>query len=530
MNAAPLISAFDSFAHAAAPIAAAGAWQGLAIALSLALSLKLTRRISAAQRFALGFGAFAAIVALPLVALIAPASGSAIAASTGAASTDHAWLQLDARWIFAVAALWLIASLARATDLIVHVARLRRLWRTASPVEISTPVRSARAFEVCATQSLDRPSVIGFFAPRVLIPDWLLPRLTPGELNQIVLHESTHLSRYDDWTNLFQKLCLVLFPLNPALWIIDRQLAKERERSCDEAVVRITQAPRAYAACLASLAERGLSNRKEALSLGAWRRRSELVDRVHRILRRNRLMHPAAASVLLGSLGCSLLVGAVELARCPQLVAFVPARHAVNTVAFNHPSARLVDAVYTVDPRRIPQTPCPRLIQARAIMPSASPVKPFAGRAHAQSKAAAVGELRASSSEPGLKPVPRVLPTRQPVASPLNQDAPQLIVFTAWEQIEAPANQTVAADYDAHPDADKNPSQAPASAAIENNAQVQASGQTVPRSGAAPSAENPVPTQRRTFTQLILRVAPIGVKSSQPAAIPIGDGWFVIQL
>ena len=120
------------------------------------------------------------------------------------------------------------------------------MWRSA-PVEI------------CTTTTLQRPSVIGFLKPRILIPDWLFARLTAGELEQIVLHEAEHLRRRDDWTNLLQKLCLVLFPLNPALVWIERRLCREREMACDEGVIKITHAPRAYASCLARLAERGLN-------------------------------------------------------------------------------------------------------------------------------------------------------------------------------------------------------------------------------------------------------------------------------
>ena len=176
-------------------------------------------------------------------------------------------------------------------SLALHSVRLRRLWKAARPVEVSAAlvdaledVRGGRV-EICTTQSLDRPSVIGFLAPRILIPAWLMAGLTQGELEQIVLHEAEHLRRRDDWTNLAQKLALVVFPLNPALVWMEHRLCREREMACDEGVVRITNAPRAYAACLASLAERGLERRQaEALSLGAWQRRPELVHRVHGIL------------------------------------------------------------------------------------------------------------------------------------------------------------------------------------------------------------------------------------------------------
>lgn len=504
---------FGSFAHAAAPLAVTGLWQGLAVALSLALCLQCARRVSAAQRFALWFAGYVAVVALPLLPFAFDAlQKSSKHALAVPAAASHVCLQFDVRWTYAIATLWLVASTVRAADLIFHVIRLRRLWRSASPIEIQALPHSQRGFEVCATQFLDRPSVIGFFAPRVLIPDWLLARVSPDELQHIVLHESVHLARRDDWTNLFQKLCLVLFPLNPALWAIERQLAKEREMACDEAVVRITQAPRAYAACLTSLAERGMAYRKEALSLGAWQHRSELVRRVHRILRSHRGLSPAAGRLLLGAFGCSLLVGTFELARCPQLVAFVPASQPAGSA--NVASAVLGDAVYPTDPRRARLAPGMHMIQAKAEMPTALAMKPLMSGTHMKNRTE--GELRTASADRGMAVRnPHALATRGTVASGSKTDATQqLIVFTAWEQVEtsAPGSQTAIADYDVQPVPESNAS-----------SKVQA--------GTPGKAKSSQSTERRTtVTQLILRVTPSSSKSKQPTAIPIGDGWFVIQL
>ena len=268
-------------------------------------------------------------------------SGAPIAATPAGAITARPWLELDSRWGFAIAALWLAASTFRAAELVFHSLRLRRLWRGATPVEMDGSLRSLlaallpRRIEICTTPDLDRPSVIGFFAPRILIPEWLFLRLTPGELEQVVLHEAEHLRRRDDWTNLLQKLSLVLFPLNPALAWMERRLCREREMACDEGVVERTQAPRTYAACLTALAERGLQHREferreflrraQALSLGAFERRPELVSRVNSILRRKKALHPLAAGALVGIVGCGLVIGAFELSHSPQLVAFVAA-------------------------------------------------------------------------------------------------------------------------------------------------------------------------------------------------------------
>src|SRR6202042_1008262 len=62
--------------------------------------------------------------------------------------------------------------------------------------------------------------------------------------------------------------------------------------------------------------------RAAALSLGAWERQSELVQRVHSILLRSEGMSKAQASVVMSVLVLGLVGGAAELSRCPQVVSF----------------------------------------------------------------------------------------------------------------------------------------------------------------------------------------------------------------
>ncbi len=383
-----LLATWSALSQPAAVLVLTAVWQGAAVALGLALCLRLAPRSPARHRFALwgaGFGALVGLQLLPLISRLIPphlqvTSGSA-ASGVFTAAPLHPWLQLSSTWSLLIASLWLAASLLRAADLAIHALHLRRLWRSGVPVEALkgranaaqslavlkghgfsraetaaklsgalAPEESSfwdhcrgifrrREVQICTTTELERPSVIGFFAPRILIPDWLFSRLTPGELDQIVLHETQHLRRRDDWTNLLQKLCLVLFPLNPGLAWIERRLCREREMACDDGVIHITRAPRAYAACLASLAERGLQRRAGALSLGVWHARPELVHRVHSILRRKHALSPLAARAVLAATACLLLAGATALARCPRLVAFVPA-HRTSAALKGHGFSR----------------------------------------------------------------------------------------------------------------------------------------------------------------------------------------------
>jgi beta-lactamase regulating signal transducer with metallopeptidase domain len=504
---------FANVLNGAARVAVAGLWQGLAIVFAVALCLQCARRMPAAQRFALWGAGFLAAAVLPLAPWLLSSISPNHAGVVAASMTPHPWFQLSTRWALAIAALWFIGSLARAVDLCVHVARLTHLWQTATPIDLQTGYIASRKFAICRTEHLEKPSVIGFFRPRVLIPDWLLPKLTREELDQIVLHESTHLTRRDDWTNLLQKLCLVFIPLNPALWWMDRQLAREREMACDEAVVRATRAPRAYAACLAGLAEHGMMHRREALSLGAWQHRSELAQRVRRILRTHRSLSNTTARVLLGAFGCGLVAVSVELVRCPQLVAFVPTAASVQSAPrLGNGSAQLGDAVFPNNPRREMLTSGAHVVEARAEMPTAPIAKPFAGRARTQ--AAAVGELRAASSGPGASKQPRPSMTNRQADS---HELPQLIVFTSWEQIETvPAGtQTAVADYDTAKGVELDAGTKSKTAADDSKPADDAVQQKEAQHG-------------MRFTQLILRVTPSN--PSVPAAIPIGGGWLVIQL
>jgi hypothetical protein len=307
----------------------AAVWQGVLLAVVVWVGLRLLPKTPAAVRFAIWFAVFLVVAGLPVVSLWPRAAGVG----------GHAWLTVDSRWCVAVAGVWVLASVVRAGTLVVAGFRLRALWKRAEVVDVGvegiTPPQTmklsemghpvlwpGRRAQVCVSDEVDRPSVIGFFAPKILIPRWLLEKLTAAELRQIVLHETGHLGRADDWLNLVQKIALVVFPLNPALAWVERRLCFERELACDERVLRETGAPKAYAACLAGLAEYRLGRRAGALSIGALGRESELGQRVGRILRGGGGMKAAHARLVLGGAMLGLMFGAVELARAPQVVAF----------------------------------------------------------------------------------------------------------------------------------------------------------------------------------------------------------------
>ncbi len=585
--------AFRSFAHAAAPVAVTALWQGAVVAAGLALCLRIAPRVAAAHRFAAWAAGFSVLAALPFVPalsrLISLNTESNIGAAQLPSPAAHAWIahplfEISDRWSLAIAALWVLLALARAIDLAIHTARLRRLWKSAElrafhflDESSGNGARRPR-FELCTTRELDRPSVIGFFAPRILIPAWLMARLTPQELDQVVLHEAEHLRRRDDWTNLLQKLCLVFFPLNPALAFIERRLCGEREMACDEGVVRRTQAPRAYAACLAGLAERHMEHRAEALSLGAraraltlgaFERRPELARRVHSILVRRSAMNPVVSRTLVGALGCALIVGAVALARCPQLVAFVPAEPRV-TVATEQRS----EADLRTDERVASMDSHFHAINAMAIMPETTQrggthcvTTIYKAGAHTRESKYRRTEVSAPANVTGLDAVAD--PAKSMTATPQ-----ELIVLTAFEQVQSSGDvlgDRVVSDYapntNGHPvdgsagqvtitrlvfrvygraTAGASESDGPAAITGSNGADVQAAGQQPVTAIAASAIGTDANTQQinsatgkpagqamnKSVNPAAGQTSPREANSlaGQPHAIALGNGWFVIQL
>ena len=511
-------SAWELFGQSAGSALATSIWQGGVIVCGLEIAMRLMPRVSAAHRFAVWAAGFGLTGVLPLLPHIhfgwnAVETGASVAGASGSAG---ALFQLDARWGMLIAGLWVAASFLRAAGLVAHSVRLRRLWKAARPIEVSERLRAALEdlrggrVEICTTQMLDRPSVIGFFAPRILIPGWLLHRVTSDELEQIVLHEAQHLRRRDDWINLLQKICLMAFPLNPSLAWMERRLCGEREMACDEGVVRITNAPRAYAACLASLAERGLERRAEALSLGAWQRRPELVRRVHRILQRRRGMSKATSGALVAVVGCVLVAGSVEMARCPQVIAFVPRQKSLAMTPERQQQLAALLAQENAESRMtLPANY--KALQAKAVMPLAK--QPSQNVVKCDGKNSSKVARKGTAAE-------QVAKTGDRLARPDREE--KWVVLSAWEEVQTVSRWSGSvADYDALNVVDGQ--------AIASQSKA---GPTGKRQATGRASANGM-ENHYTFTRLILHVVPAAnpdSPSTQPAIEPVRGGWLVFQL
>jgi beta-lactamase regulating signal transducer with metallopeptidase domain len=343
-----------AFSAALSSALLAAVWQGALLAAAVALALRLFPAIPAAVRSFVWTATFVVLIALHIL----PAHPEATA------RVAHE-LRVAPVWSVAFATLWLALSCFRAVQFALSALRLREIARRATPIG-PPPTCQGRRYTLCVSPDVDRPSVLGFFHPRILLPPALLASLAPEQLRQILLHETEHLRRSDDWSNLLQKLALVVFPLNPALAWVERRLCLERELACDDRVLEATGARKAYATCLAHLAEHSMLRRSLGLALGVLGSRtrpSELANRVHRILSQPATrLNPAQSRLAAAVLLCGLVGGAVTLAHAPRLVSFAPvASPAGQTVA------------QSAAPSTLASTPRPILV--KAVVPAQAAVQ-----------------------------------------------------------------------------------------------------------------------------------------------------------
>ena len=328
--------------------------EGFLIAIFAWALLRVLRRQNSGTRFAVWFLALLSVAALPVLGGFGEGRGLMAGMSSWAASADS-WgslrpaITIPGRWALFVFGAWALGACVAMMRLVAGLWRLRRLRRSCTPVvaaDLDPAVRKtveaisasgsvgaksiSKSITIATSESVRVPAAIGFWKRTIVLPAWALRELPAQDLTVILLHEFAHLRRWDDWTNLIQKIVRALFFFHPAVWWIEKRISVEREMACDDAVLAETANPHGYAACLVSLLEKSLAHRlaqrltdkRWSMAQAAVHRAREASLRLAQILDKNR---PAATRVwkpALGMVGAFSVACIMALPHAPQFVAF----------------------------------------------------------------------------------------------------------------------------------------------------------------------------------------------------------------
>ena len=277
--------------------------QGLVLTLLVWGGLRLAPSVTASTRYVVWWATLLAVLALPLIG----GDGRAVVEPIGSGA---GWGVPE--WVVALGiGIWLgtvVLRLSRVARTVERQQRHRRgcttlpaacerdlsMWRTAR--EHGRPMRVAASDDVAV------PTVLGLINPVIAMPWRVVTRFDAAEIDQLVLHETGRVQRWDDWSQLVQSVIDAFVGLHPAVWMVNRFLTFEREAACDEWVVAHTGGPEAYVDCLAKLGAcvKPLRGRRFPAA-GIVR---DLPGRLGRVLRRGAVVSPqpswatAAASSL----------------------------------------------------------------------------------------------------------------------------------------------------------------------------------------------------------------------------------------
>jgi bla regulator protein BlaR1 len=167
---------------------------------------------------------------------------------------------------------------------------------------------------VYLSELVSSPVTIGYFKPIILLPLAALNNLSTQQVEAILLHELSHIRRYDYLVNFMISIISTLLYFNPFMKQFMKNIEEERENCCDQLVLQFGYDKVSYASALLTLEK--LSAHHPVLAMGAAGR-NYLLSRIEKIVGMEkkkgfRLNHFAA---ILAALFCIVVFNSVLIIR-----------------------------------------------------------------------------------------------------------------------------------------------------------------------------------------------------------------------
>ncbi|SRR5579883_19742 len=290
-------------------------WKGTIVLAAAFLAAALLRRRSAALRHFVWTAAFAALLLLPLVAqvhdlrvtvpmltAVPPDAVTDVVIRAGhgpAPQRQVPWLPLAYSLGVLFTAGWFVFGVAR-------TARLVRGSRPAA--ELGADVLLAPEAEV--------PMAWGILRRAVVLPQ-TAPEWPAARLASVLLHERMHHRRHDLLAQAIGQAACCVFWFHPLAWMALAKQRAERERACDDAVLREGVAAHEYAGHLMEIVQALGGRRRRWASAPAMAEGGGLEARIRELLdaRRDRrpLTRRAAAGIASAAIAILLPLAALEV-------------------------------------------------------------------------------------------------------------------------------------------------------------------------------------------------------------------------
>ncbi len=320
---------------------AQSAWRGsiiLAAAFAAAAGL---RRASAAVRHFVWTAALAGVVVLPVAVLVAPKWSWRVATAEparavvvvsqrvtqvpentggkGVPGPEGAPPGATTDWVLG---LWALGCAVVATRFLLGAGRASWMAPRAAEArhadamleELRRALGIRRRVRVLESGDAPMPLTWGILRPIVLLPEGS-QEWPPARLRAVLLHELAHVERLDLLAQAIAQAACCLYWFNPLAWMAVRQLRKEREQACDDAVLSRGVGAPDYAGHLMDLVRGLAATRGRWEDAPAMAEASDLESRVHALLDGTRRRHPLSrrAAIAIASVAAAVLLPVVAI-------------------------------------------------------------------------------------------------------------------------------------------------------------------------------------------------------------------------
>jgi formylglycine-generating enzyme required for sulfatase activity/beta-lactamase regulating signal transducer with metallopeptidase domain len=244
-------------------------------------------------------------------------------------------ISIDA--LHAILILWTLGALAAMSPLLLSLFFLT-FRRNMSPIHaptwitllhpLRTPLRIPRSVHLLRSRTTLIPMTFGILRPAIVLPPdadtWPADRR-----RMVLLHELSHIKRWDCLTHLLARLACAGYWFHPLAWLALRHLSIERERACDDMVLRAGTKSSTYASELLTIASTLHPHHATAHAALAMARPSTLEGRLLAILdtTRNRT-RLATTTIILTTFAVAISASFLAILHADE----TPANPALQTV------------------------------------------------------------------------------------------------------------------------------------------------------------------------------------------------------
>ena len=135
--------------------------------------------------------------------------------------------------------LWLLGVLFCLGRLVLGIVGIVQLSSRASEIKdksLPAPLRIS-SVKLKVSSEISTPMTWGVIQPLILLPVQVL-NLPTGKLQTILKHELVHIERRDYLIHLLSLIAIALYWFNPLVWFLKTRQVLEREKACDEQLIK----------------------------------------------------------------------------------------------------------------------------------------------------------------------------------------------------------------------------------------------------------------------------------------------------